>query len=126
MVSSIAMSLNSLASKTSPHSWHSTNSASSSRATTRTRGCRQTFSMLFLSGDELVFGGFWLSFIFAPRHSQKEADWRIGGIVSLPNRLSSISCVPAGIPSFVSDRKLLTHRTHWVDTFSPRVQHVGL
>jgi hypothetical protein len=69
MFSSMAMSLNSLASKTSPHSRHSTNSASSSRATTRTRGWRQSFSVEFFSGDGLGFGGFWLGFIFAP--------WRI-------------------------------------------------
>src|SRR2546423_759583 len=48
------MSLNSLESKTSPHSWHSTNSASSSRATTRTRGCLQTCSMLILWGGNLA------------------------------------------------------------------------
>ena len=39
--SSMAMSLNSLASKISPHSSHSTNSESSSRETIRTRGCLQ-------------------------------------------------------------------------------------
>jgi hypothetical protein len=37
--SSMAMSLNSAESKTSPHFWHSTNSASSSRATILTMGC---------------------------------------------------------------------------------------
>src|SRR5262249_15341044 len=55
------MSLNSLESKTSPHSWHSTNSASSSRATTRTRGCLQTCSMLILWGGNLAG---WVVLIF--------------------------------------------------------------
>ncbi len=41
----MAMSSNSLESKTSPHSWHSTYSTSSSRATTRTFGCLQIGSM---------------------------------------------------------------------------------
>jgi hypothetical protein len=45
--SSIFMSLNSLESKTSPHSLHSTNSDSSSRPTICTRGCLQAG---FLSG----------------------------------------------------------------------------
>src|SRR5205085_5151972 len=51
----MAMSLNSLASKTSPHSLHSTNSLSSSRATTCTRGCLHWLCMLLLRwlGEEL-------------------------------------------------------------------------
>jgi hypothetical protein len=50
VLSSMAISLNSLESKTSPHSWHSTNSTSSSRATTRTRGCVQAGFIAVLSG----------------------------------------------------------------------------
>ena len=49
LVSSMFMSLNSLDSKISPHSWHSTNSESSSRATICTRGC--------LHGSALFWGG---------------------------------------------------------------------
>ncbi len=45
---SISMSRNSLDSKTSRHSMHSTYSASSSRATTWTRGCRHGWSMALL------------------------------------------------------------------------------
>src|SRR5882724_1455283 len=69
MFSSMDMSLNSLDSKTSPHSWHSTNSASSSRATTRTRGCLHIFSMAAGSGGRFAIGGFWFEFIFGSRRS---------------------------------------------------------
>src|SRR5215470_11660431 len=54
MRSSMAMSLNSLASKTSPHSLHSTNSLSSSRATICTRGCLQDLGIVRL---ESLLGG---------------------------------------------------------------------
>jgi hypothetical protein len=67
MFSSMAMSLNSLDSKTSPHSWHSTNSASSSRATTRTRVCRQGFSVTVFSGGCFVMRELWIGFIFGRR-----------------------------------------------------------
>src|SRR5437660_1086373 len=50
VLSSMAMSFNSVASKISPHSMHSTNSASSSRATICTRGCLHA-SLLVLWGD---------------------------------------------------------------------------
>src|SRR5205807_2188427 len=60
------MSLNSLESKTSPHSWHSTNSASSSRATTRTRGCRQSFCISVVLED-CFSGEIWTGFIFGFR-----------------------------------------------------------
>jgi len=46
-VSSIAMSFNSLDSKTSPHSWHSTYSDSSSRETICTCGCLQCSGLTF-------------------------------------------------------------------------------
>src|SRR6266704_7120897 len=72
MFSSMAMSLNSLDSKTSPHSWHSTNSASSSRATTRTRGCLQIFSMAAGSGGRFAVSEFWFEFIFGSRRSGSE------------------------------------------------------
>jgi hypothetical protein len=49
--SSIAMSFNSLASKTSPHSWHSTYSDSSSRETICTRGCLHCSGLTFFGGD---------------------------------------------------------------------------
>ncbi len=54
LVSSIFISLNSLASKTSPHSWHSTNSESSSRATMRTRGCWHGSALFGVAG---IWGG---------------------------------------------------------------------
>src|SRR5437016_6277424 len=68
MFSSMSMSLNSLESKTSPHSWHSTNSASSSRATMRTRGCLQTFFIAVVSEDFFAIGDVWIGFIFGSRH----------------------------------------------------------
>jgi hypothetical protein len=89
MFSSMAMSLNSLDSKTSPHSWHSTNSASSSRATTRTRGCLQDFSIGIGSGGRFEIDGFWVEFIFGPRRISARACSRIGGILSLSGRMSS-------------------------------------
>src|SRR5271154_3691398 len=49
--SSMAMSFNSLDSKTSPHSWHSTYSASSSRETICTRGCLHWSGLIFFLGD---------------------------------------------------------------------------
>src|SRR5471032_1475563 len=55
----MAMSRNSLASKTSPHSCHSTYSASSSRATTRTRGWRQIFSIGVWVVGRFEICGFW-------------------------------------------------------------------
>src|SRR5262245_54159997 len=73
MLSSIAMSLNSLESKTSPHSWHSTNSASSSRATTRTRGCRQSFFISVVSGGCFAVGEVWIVLIFALRREPENA-----------------------------------------------------
>src|SRR5205814_3925877 len=48
VLSSMAISLNSLASKTSPHSLHSTTSESPSRATICTGGCLQGCVMLVL------------------------------------------------------------------------------
>src|SRR4051794_35833704 len=53
VLSSIAMSLNSLDSKTSPHSLHSTYSTSSSRATICTRGCLHTDVIPTLRRDSL-------------------------------------------------------------------------
>src|SRR5262249_8301561 len=50
ILSSMAMSLNSLDSKTSPHSRHSTYSASSSRLTICTRGCLHTVVICFSEG----------------------------------------------------------------------------
>jgi len=91
MFSSMAMSLNSLDSKTSPHSWHSTNSASSSRATTRTRGCLQDFSIGIGSGGRFEIDGFCVEFIFGPRRVSARACSRIGGILSLSGRMSSAS-----------------------------------
>src|ERR1019366_1094400 len=49
--SSIAMSFNSLDSKTSPHSWHSTYSDSSSRETICTRGCLHCSGLTFFCGE---------------------------------------------------------------------------
>src|SRR5712692_6811310 len=49
--SSIAMSFNSLDSKTSPHSWHSTYSDSSSRETICTRGCLHCSRLTLFGGD---------------------------------------------------------------------------
>jgi len=60
--SSIAMSFNSLASKTSPHSWHSTYSDSSSRETICTRGCLHCSGLTFFGGG----GDGWLDIINLP------------------------------------------------------------
>ena len=57
--SSIAMSFNSLDSKTSPHSWHSIYSESSSRETICTRGCLHCSGLTFFWED----GEGWLSVI---------------------------------------------------------------
>ncbi len=53
--SSIAISINSAESKTSPHDWHSTNSASSSRATILTIGC---LHLAFIGGGYCECYGF--------------------------------------------------------------------
>ena len=50
LVSSIVISRNSLDSKMSPQSMQTTNSASSSRETTCTRGCLQSFGEVLLAG----------------------------------------------------------------------------
>ncbi len=57
--SSIAMSFNSLDSKTSPHTWHSTYSDSSSRETICTCGCLHCSGLTFFWED----GEGWLSVI---------------------------------------------------------------
>ncbi len=91
MFSSIAMSLNSLESKTSPHSWHSTNSASSSRATTRTRGCLQSFCISVVLEGCFSIGEIWTGFIFGFRRLSHRCLSRIAGILSPLCGLSSVS-----------------------------------
>ena len=69
--SSIAMSFNSLDSKTSPHSWHSTYSDSSSRETICTRGCLHCSGATFFWAD---CDG-WLSVINFVDCSTLERKW---------------------------------------------------
>src|SRR2546423_11938992 len=106
MFSSIAMSLNSLESKTSPHSWHSTNSASSSRATTRTRGCLQSFSISVVSEGRFEIGEIWTEFIFGFRRLSYLCLSRIAGILCPLGGLSSVLPHPR--------RRLLPYRFQWM------------
>src|SRR5205807_9306747 len=90
LLSSMAMSRNSLASKISPHSRHSTNSASSSRATICTRGCLHSGMSLLFSGNSDGGIGFIDPGCFPARAGRDEICRNLCGILDRLLDLSSL------------------------------------
>ena len=66
----------------SPHSRHSIQSASGSRATIRTRGCLQGFSISLVGGSRFAIGD-WFGFIFGPKRALIGAGSRIAAYFKL-------------------------------------------
>ena len=98
--SSIAMSLNSLDSKTSRHSWHSTYSVSSSRETICTRGCLHGSGAAFFWGD----GEGWLGVINSLAVHLDGIDdlWRFG-VILLRLAMDVKCCIGWQWPSFSTE-----------------------